>query len=63
LLAQLSGALSAGQQSYISTTGFMMVVFTSDSSVEGDGFEASWALLDPVRAFNAIYASWLIMFV
>ncbi len=41
LLAQLSGT-QAG--SYTSETGYILVRFTSDDSVQNDGFTAMWAL-------------------
>ena len=40
-LAELSGMYTA-TQTLTSTTGYMRVVFTSDSSVNFDGFNASW---------------------
>jgi hypothetical protein len=41
-LADLSGWHSSGSQVVTATTGFMKVVFTSDASVNYDGFKASW---------------------
>ena len=40
-LAELSGLFST-QQAVTSTTGYMKVVFTSDGSVNYDGFNATW---------------------
>jgi hypothetical protein len=40
-LAELSGTYSV-PQAVVSVTGFMKVVFTSDSAVSADGFIASW---------------------
>jgi hypothetical protein len=45
-LAELSGWYST-TQSVTSTTGFMKVVFTSDASVNYDGFTASWTSVMP----------------
>jgi hypothetical protein len=39
LLAKLSGTQSG---SYTSTSGYMLIIFTSDTSISGGGFEASW---------------------
>jgi len=41
-LARLSGSAVSASTVYISSTGFLEVVFTSDDSVTGAGFEASW---------------------
>jgi hypothetical protein len=41
LLAELSGVYTTPQD-VTSSTGYMKVVFTSDSSVNYDGFTASW---------------------
>jgi hypothetical protein len=41
LLAELSGVYTTPQD-MTSSTGYMKVVFTSDSSVNYDGFTASW---------------------
>jgi hypothetical protein len=41
LLAELSGVYTMPQD-VTSSTGYMKVVFTSDSSVNYDGFNASW---------------------
>ena len=41
LLAELSGMYS-NVQGFASTTGYMKVVFTSDGSVNYDGFNAAW---------------------
>ena len=41
-LAELSG-LYANRQVVVSATGYMMVVFSSDSSNNSDGFTASWS--------------------
>ena len=43
-LAELSGTYST-VQSVTSATGYMRVVFTSDGSVNFDGFNASWSLV------------------
>jgi hypothetical protein len=54
LLAELSGMYTTPQD-VTSSTGYMKVVFTSDSSVNYDGFTASWTtvslLLQPASAF------------
>ena len=44
LLADLSGMYAyKSNEAIISTTGFMKVVFTSDSSLNYDGFTALWS--------------------
>jgi hypothetical protein len=53
LLAELSGVYTTPQD-VTSSTGYMKVVFTSDSSVNYDGFTASWAM---VKSF-AINLNW-----
>ena len=50
-LAQLSGTYST-PQAFTSYTGFMKIVFTSDSTVNSNGFSASWRL---VRAQPALF--------
>ena len=45
-VASLSGSQAghlSGSLTYNSTTGFMQVVFTSDGSITGPGFEAEWS--------------------
>jgi hypothetical protein len=58
LLAQLSGTQGG---SYTSTTGYMLVTFTSDSGVSDDGFAASWTsqavvcmLFLPAAAYSSV---------
>jgi hypothetical protein len=46
LLAQISGDQTG---SYISTSGYVLVRFTSDKGVKYDGFEAMWTSLSLVR--------------
>ena len=41
-VARLSGSLVNGSSTYLSSTGYLQVVFTSDSSVQAAGFSASW---------------------
>ncbi len=43
LVASLSGTLT-GVQSYTITTGYVLVLFTTDFSGEYAGFNATWAL-------------------
>ena len=43
LLATLSGAVGAGAE-YMSSTGYMLVTFTSDYSVEKSGFDLHWTV-------------------
>jgi hypothetical protein len=45
LLAQLYGTESG---SYTSTSGYVLVIFGSDYSISGGGFEASWTSEAPV---------------
>jgi hypothetical protein len=63
-LAELSGSYSS-VQTVTSSTGYMRVVFTSDGSINSDGFNASWNLvsicvscfqnLQPIRV-STVYA-------
>jgi hypothetical protein len=41
-VARLSSSLVSGSSTYLSSTGYLQVVFTSDSSVQAAGFSASW---------------------
>jgi hypothetical protein len=41
-VARLSGSLVSGSSTYLSSTGYLQVVFTSDSSANAAGFNASW---------------------
>ena len=43
-LAKLSGNAVSTDTVYSSSTGFLQVVFESDSSVTGNGFEAAWSV-------------------
>jgi hypothetical protein len=47
-LAELSGTYLSTQE-VVSPTGFMKVVFTSDSSVNYGGFSAKWSLVSHVH--------------
>jgi hypothetical protein len=46
LLAELSGTYSSAQ-AVTSASGYMKVVFTSDGSVNYDGFNATWNMVQP----------------
>ena len=48
-LVQLSGTYSTAQQ-VTATTGFVRVVFTSDSSINFNGFTASWTTVETFHA-------------
>ena len=46
-IARLSGTSVSSE--YTSSTGYLQVLFTSDSSVQGSGFEATWQVAPPRR--------------
>jgi hypothetical protein len=56
LLAELSGTYTSAQ-ALSSTTGYMKVVFTSDGSVNYDGFTATWMIVSWLSVYGDICSS------